>query len=294
MSSHPLASTRLNVHNPDLSTVEAIPFLKWPGGKRWLVQRHSSWLERPKYSRLIEPFLGGGSTFFHLNPRRALLGDVNPDVIEAFRGIKDDHNVVRRHLAKHQRRHSKEHYYYVRSMKPRTPATRAARIIYLNRTCFNGIYRVNLRGVFNVPMGSKQTVTLPTDDFEMLASRLANAELHQADFEELVEQAGKGDLVFADPPYTVRHNFNGFVKYNETLFSWDDQVRLAQSLASARDRGAEILVTNAAHNSIRGLYARFGFYFRSVDRYSSIAATGECRGQYGELLISSERSHSVS
>ena len=263
------------------------PFLKWPGGKRWLVHRHAGWLRRPGHKRLIEPFLGGGSAFFHLDPPAALLGDKNPEVIAAYTGVRDNPEGVRRHLLRHQRRHCREHYYKVRAMWPRTPATRAARVIYLNRTCFNGIYRVNLRGVFNVPMGTKTAVVLPTDNFAALAERLRRADLREGDFEPVVAEAGDGDVVYADPPYTVRHNLNGFVKYNEVLFSWDDQVRLARSLAAARDRGATVLATNAAHASVCGLYTAFGFFYKRVYRFSSIAAAGEDRGLYGELLISS-------
>ena len=262
------------------------PFLKWPGGKRWLVKKHPEWLNRNGWNRLVEPFLGGGSAYFHLAPARSLIGDTNPDVIDTYIGVRDDPAGVQRHLRLHQRQHSSEYYYNVRAMRPRTPASCAARVIYLNRTCFNGVYRVNRKGEFNVPIGTKTAVVLPTDDFLALAARLRQSTIRLADFEDLVDDAGTGDLIFADPPYTVKHNLNGFVKYNEVMFSWADQVRLAESLAAARNRGAIILVTNAAHESICKLYRDHGFHLKPVERFSSIAATGTDRGKYSELLIS--------
>ena len=265
------------------------PFLKWPGGKRWLVRDHADWLARP-CERFVEPFLGGGAAFFHLAPGRAALSDLNPDLMCMYEGVRDRPGEVFALLETHQRAHSKSHYYRVRAEIPakEAPAARAARLIYLNRTCFNGIFRVNRRGVFNVPIGTKTAVVLPTDDFDALSEILSAADLRCCDFETTLAETGRGDLIFADPPYTVRHNCNGFVKYNETLFSWADQVRLARALAAARDRGAVVRATNAAHDSVRGLYSRFGFRHDRVRRYSSMAAAGDRRGRYGELLISSQ------
>ena len=267
------------------------PFLKWPGGKRWLVADHAGLLP-VTYCRYIEPFLGGGSVFFHLRPHRALLGDANSELIEAYGAVKRNWQGVERLLRIHQADHGQDHYYAVRDGTPGSPTERAARFIYLNRTCFNGIYRVNRQGVFNVPKGSKTAVVLPTDDFSGVARLLSRAALRAGDFEELVDAAGPGDLVFADPPYTVRHNFNGFVKYNECLFSWDDQARLAAALARARNRGAAILATNADHATLRGLYARLGFGFRTVTRYSAISATSASRKHFGELVITSRPDNS--
>ena len=264
------------------------PFLKWPGGKRWLVSGEYADVFAPNpLGCYIEPFIGGGSVFFHLRPARAILGDANADLIAAYKAIKQDWRSVARRLRRHQAAHSRGHYYDVRNSAPTCPLQRAARFIYLNRTCFNGIYRVNLRGVFNVPKGSKTAVVLPSDDFESIAHLLADTAFRPGDFEPLIDEAKNGDLVFADPPYTVRHNLNGFVKYNERLFSWDDQVRLVKALTRARERGARIVATNANHASVRGLYARFGFGFRTVTRYSSISATPRSRKHFGELIVTS-------
>lgn len=262
------------------------PFLRWAGGKRWFVQHHADLIPRG-YDRYIEPFLGSGAVFFHLRPAHAILTDINADLVTAFRGIRDQPKAVMRHLRRHQQAHSKSHYLEVRSSAPPLLADRAARIIYLNRTCFNGIYRVNRQGRFNVPMGDRGTIVYDTDDFPALAKTLAGAALSQADFESTINCAEYGDLVYADPPYTVRHNHNGFIKYNEDLFSWDDQERLAKCLARAAERGARILATNAAHDSVRELYADHGFTLTEVSRFSPIAASAGDRKQYTEIVISS-------
>lgn len=264
------------------------PFLKWPGGKRWLVASHAGIFPRD-YNLYIEPFLGAGSVFFHLQPRLALLGDLNPDVITAFQGVQMNPSGVQRLLEAHHIKHAKDHYYKVRDSEiPRLRAEKAARIIYLNRTCFNGIYRVNRQGNFNVPIGTRSSVKLDTDDFPSAARLLSMAQIVLSDFEPLIEKAQEGDFVFLDPPYTVRHNRNGFIKYNEKMFSWEDQERLAKAATRAAERGAIVLVTNAAHSMISNLYTEDLFRFKTVSRFSGIAASSASRRQYEELVILSK------
>lgn len=261
-----------------------VPFLKWPGGKRWFIAGYATLLPTG-FDRYVEPFLGGGSVYFHLEPARAILSDTNEELIGTYAAIRDHWPRVESTLRRYHRRHSAEHYYRLRDSNPRGLVRRAARMIYLNRTCFNGIYRVNREGRFNVPKGTKSSVVLATDDFGAAARLLAAADLMTSDFEAVVDGTGGGDFVFADPPYTVRHNNNGFVKYNEKLFSWEDQKRLAEALGRARDRGAMILATNADHVDVRRLYRGLGFSLRSVERFSSIASTAGSRKEFKELVI---------
>jgi DNA adenine methylase len=263
------------------------PFLKWPGGKRWFVKNYSELLPL-KFNRYIEPFLGSGAVFFHLKPERALIGDINPDILSVYLGLKNNWKSIKRSLQYHQRMHSDKYYYDIRKRTPSEILTQASRMIYLNRTCFNGIYRVNTNGEFNVPRGTKNSVLLDTDDFEKVSELLKNATIHYGDFEHLVDLAEEDDFIFADPPYTVRHNNNGFIKYNENLFSWQDQERLAAALMRAKDRGAKIICTNAKHSSILSLYRGKGFKLKTVSRYSSISANSESRKQFEELVIISK------
>ena len=260
-----------------------LPFLKWAGGKRWLISSYSDLLTFP-YKRYIEPFLGSGAVFFHLAPKKAILADSNKELINTYQAIKDDWKGVKRELQKHHRNHSKKYYYAVRSSNPRTPHTKAARFIYLNRTCWNGLYRVNLKGKFNVPLGTKASVVLESDDFEIISSLLRNTDLRGSDFENIIDLAGPGDLVFVDPPYTVKHNLNGFIKYNETLFTWGDQIRLRDSVVQAKERGATVLLTNAYHRSVRRLYEGIGAHHR-LKRNSVLAADPEKRKLCEELFL---------
>ena len=245
------------------------PFLKWAGGKRWLVQNHADLFPK-KFNRYIEPFLGSAAVFFHLNPEEAILSDANGRLIETYQAIKENHKLVEKHLRQHQRDHSKDHYYETRAKSFQSKFTRAAQFIYLNRTCWNGLYRENKKGVFNVPIGTKTNVLLKTDDFGAVANALSNVSLLNQDFEKSISMAKEGDFVFVDPPYTVAHNNNGFIKYNQNIFSWDDQERLNRCLLDAKENGVKILVTNANHSSLLELYKGFGSY-RNAKRKSIVS-----------------------
>jgi DNA adenine methylase len=264
---------------------QCLPFLKWAGGKRWFVNRYLGLLPTD-FGRYIEPFLGSGALFFALQPREAILSDLNADLIDTFTAIKKNWNAVVSALRGYQRLHSSAFYYRIRSSQPRSEVTRAARFIYLNRTCWNGLYRVNTRGQFNVPLGTKDSVLLDTDDFCRASGLLKHASLISADFESVISRARRGDLIFADPPYVTAHSQNGFLKYNEKLFSWDDQVRLMECLWKAKKNGVLILATNADTPSIRRLYNK-SFSVRAVTRSSIIAASSGRRGTVSELVISS-------
>jgi DNA adenine methylase len=259
------------------------PFLKWAGGKRWLLA--SEQLPVPvKYRRYIEPFLGGGAVFFHLQPRRAILADVNAELIELYRVIRDEPSKLQQLMEAHQALHSRDHYYAVRSKIPNHPHDRAARTFYLNRTCWNGLYRVNLKGDFNVPIGTKTTVVFDGEDFGEFSRTLSRANLRCADFEETIAEAREGDFLFVDPPYTAKHNFNGFIKYNEQIFTWADQLRLRNAIESAIRRNVATVVTNADHSSIRSLYAGVCQY-RRLTRPSVLAGKADRRGRTSEAMF---------
>lgn len=261
------------------------PFLKWAGGKRWLVRRHLNAVPVP-YVRYIEPFLGSGAVFFSLAPKEAILSDLNGELIATYSAIKDNWRGVATLLGKYQKRHSKSFYYDIRASAPTSPSGLAARFIYLNRTCWNGLYRVNLRGQFNVPKGTKENVVLETDNFRRLSLALQPASLVSSDFKPIIQQARKGDLIFADPPYVTSHSNNGFLKYNENLFCWNDQVCLRDYLLEAKNKGAHVLATNADTPPIRKLYEE-EFTVLGVSRFSVIAADPGRRGAANELIITS-------
>lgn len=264
-------------------TEDLPPFLKWAGGKRWFVERHAA-LIPDCIDRYFEPFAGSASVFFSIHPTSAVLSDANGELIVTYSAIQNQPHLVARYLRQHANAHSDEYYYLVRSSAPRSAAARAARLIYLNRTCWNGLYRVNRKGMFNVPRGTKNTVIFDTDDFVQISRRLQNTELVHADFETVLARSGAGDFVFLDPPYTVRHNLNGFRKYNEKIFSWDDQVRLSEVCVDLDSRGVRFLMTNANHESVKTLY-RHHFETIPVSRQSVIAANRDFRNEVSELIV---------
>ncbi len=260
-----------------------LPFLKWAGGKRWLV-RNNAQVAPARFNTYIEPFLGSGAVFFSLKPSHSILADINSELVNTYDAIKTNWKDVDTRLRQHARCHNDNFYYKLRASKPRTSVGRAARFIYLNRTCWNGLYRVNLNGEFNVPRGSKQNVVLDTDDFKRTSELLHNSKVEHLDFEETLAMAKKGDFVYVDPPYTVNHNQNGFLKYNDDIFSWKDQIRLKNAIVLALKRGAMVTVSNADHESIHALYKDICDPAR-IERASVIAGQSQHRKRTSEVLF---------
>lgn len=260
-------------------------FLKWAGGKNWFV-RHQKHKIPQVYDRYIDPFLGGGALYFYLEPQRAIVNDINTELITTYRAIQNNWQDVEKNLRKHAHKHDQQYYYDVRNKRPRKDATIAARMIYLNRTCFNGIYRVNADGRFNVPKGTHENVVLPTDQFQQRAKIMQNTQFKCGDFEEIIDIAIKDDFLFCDPPYAVIDEAHRFVGYTKQTFDWEDQIRLANALKRARERGVKIIMTNVNHNRIRELYDNSGFILDAVTRYSSISGVEGGRKQYSELIVS--------
>lgn len=261
----------------------AHPIFRWAGGKRWLVPMIQDQI--PNFSRYVEPFFGSGAVYFSVQPSSALISDANPALMEAYVAIAKNWRLVWRYLRQHAARHSDNYYYRVRSMRYRSIYSRAAQLIYLNRTCWNGLYRVNHRGNFNVPRGTKNSVILSTDDFSASASLLSRSSIHCDDFEAIIEGTGRGDFIYVDPPYTVAHNHNAFLKYNKNLFSWSDQIRLKDTIDRAVRRGARVLISNANHDCVFNLYD--GYNIQTIARKSVIAGDRNARRMCSEILIRS-------
>jgi len=234
-----------------------------------------------------EPFLGGGSLFFLLQPERAVLTDSCAELIETYEAVRDDPAAVNRLLA--PLKPDPKRFYAMRKARSSNPIERAAEFIYLNKTCWNGLYRVNSHGEFNVPYGRPKTVTLSEPD-NVLACAAAldkpGVSIACLDFEDALADVEANDLVFLDPPYVTGHNNNGFVDYNETLFSWDDQIRLAEVANELAELGAHVIVTNACHNDVLNLYG--GFRIKVVTRHSTLASNKDFRGKVSEAVMYAE------
>jgi len=231
------------------------PFLKWPGGKRWLVTSLTRIIADIEYGTYREPFLGGGALFFALRPKLAVLSDINEDLINTYQQVKRQSQALLANLRNLPI--NKDTYNFMRRWPGGSSVHRAVRFLYLNRTAFSGMYRVNRQGQFNVPFGGGARTTGPLWERNLLTSAskaLRSAQLRTVDFEEAIHNAEYGDLVYCDPAYTVAHNNNGFIRYNERNFSWNDQKRLARCCLSASNRGVTIIVSNAYHRELLRLF----------------------------------------
>ncbi|MCS4594805.1 Dam family site-specific DNA-(adenine-N6)-methyltransferase [Brevibacterium sediminis] len=272
------------VEPPSDSRDRVDPFLRWAGGKRWLLPEVETLTSGLQINRYIEPFLGGGSIFFGLTSTKdALLSDLNEELIEVYELVKKDPDGVVEALGEYV--NTAECYYSARSNVPTTSRLRAARFIFLNQTSYNGIYRVNLNGKYNVPYGNRKYVRpFDLDAARRVSAKLRTAEIRALDFEVAIAEAGPGDFLFVDPPYTVAHNNNGFVKYNRHLFNFEDQRRLAEALSLAAERGAKFIMTNAAHKSIEDLFSPLAER-KVVTRQNLIGGKSAKRGKAEELLF---------
>lgn len=261
----------------------AKPFLKWAGGKRRLLPYLIECV--PKYyNNYYEPFLGGGSLFFAIKPQNAYLSDLNSDLINTYTQIKNNVDLVIRYLR--TMKYGTKSYDRIREMKYKSPAKRAAKFIYLNKTCWNGLYRVNKAGNFNVPIGRYTNPTICNRHHLRYVSRiLKNAYLRSADFEEVIKSTKQNDLIYFDPPYTTSHKNNNFIEYNAQLFSPEDQERLHKTAIVCHTKGCKIIISNADHKFITNLYKDKVFHIIPVKRRSVIAAKVEKRKEVTELII---------
>lgn len=268
-------------HSPEISKQNDLPLLKWPGGKRSLV-KYILPLIPSEYKRYYEPFAGGSALFFTLKPDNAVLADINPELINCYSQVKTHPDAVIYYLK--QLKNTEKDYYKIRNTLPNCDIAKAARLIYLTTLSFNGIYRLNLKGLFNVPYGKKTHVDPCNTNKILTASQmLSNVELRCMDFEETVLDCQKGDLIYFDPPYTVAHGNNGFIKYNSKIFSWEDQIRLVKIAKSLADKGCKVIISNAYHSSIQELYKDFKYIV--IERSSVMAAASKYRRKVSECIF---------
>jgi DNA adenine methylase len=263
----------------------ATPFLKWVGGKRQLLPEIRKHVPE-KFGRYVEPFLGGGAVFFDLSPVGGTrLGDANGELVGTYRAVRDDVEEVIKTLHAHARLHSAKHYYHVRGLgSDLTGPALAARMIYLNKTGFNGLYRVNRSGGFNVPIGSYKNPTVCDEaNLRACARALQGVDLVQADFTLVAEPARSGDFVYFDPPYVPVGGTSDFTSFTAAGFGIADQERLVDFAGRLKASGVHVLLSNADLPAVRELYR--GFEMRAVQARRNINSNGGKRGAVGELLI---------
>lgn len=265
------------------------PFLRWTGSKRWFIKDHIEGYVPEKFNNYYEPFLGSASVFFYIRSKAAelersfFLSDSNSELINAYTQLRDYPDLVIDQLKK--LKNSEKEYYVIRNLKPRSPEKQAARFIYLNRTSFNGIYRVNSSGEYNVPYGHRQKVDVVTEQILLgISNVLQGVNINCANFDESLKSVNENDLVFLDPPYTVAHENNGFIEYNQRLFSWEDQEKLKRQIDIIIEKKAFFILTNASHFSITELYKGIGSITK-LSRQGKVGGRNKTRGLFNELVI---------
>lgn len=268
------------------------PFLKWVGGKNQLLPELMKRLDKAgEFGRYHEPFVGGGALFFELyrnnrlGKKQAYLSDNNAPLIEAYRGVQDDVEGVIAALEKHKAQHGEEYFYEVRAKLPKKPAERAARIIYLNKTCYNGLYRENSKGQFNTPFGRyKNPQICDEPNLRAVADALKKAKLEVRNFTEVVDAAKPGDLVYFDPPYHPVSKTANFTGYDRNGFNELCQRQLANVFRQLTEKDVKALLSNSYCDFIIDLYADIA-HIDEVQAARAVNSRADRRGKVPEALI---------
>jgi DNA adenine methylase len=268
------------------------PFLKWAGGKRQLLPEIRKLIPK-KIRRYYEPFIGGGAVLFGIQPKQATVNDFNSELINCYQVIKDQPEELLEVIGQHQ--NTSEHFYHIRELdrtdkfKNMSPVQKAARILYLNKTCFNGLFRVNSQGQFNVPFGNyKDPVFADPAVIRAVSRYLNNAEIlfSVGDFADAVASTQQNDFVYFDPPYDPVSDTASFTGYSMNGFSKDEQQRLKKVCDSLTQQGVQLLLSNSDTPFIQELYGQGNYFIKVVEARRNINAVGAGRGRVNELLIS--------
>lgn len=261
------------------------PFVRWAGGKTWLVSHIPEIIGDLHIEHYHEPFLGGGAVYFALeHSKKAYLSDANSQLINTYIQVRDNPeeliNLFR------QMPNTEEDYYRIRAeITAENTVENAARFLYLNQTSYNGLYRVNREGRYNVPYGFRDNWTYDAARIRAASAKLKKTRISTGDFETNKYRIKANDLVFLDPPYTVSHNNNGFISYNQNLFSLEDQRRLKRFIEYIKRKGAFYILTNAAHETIRGIFLTEGDRIIELQRNSLIGGKNAARVTISEYIF---------
>lgn len=262
-----------------------VPFVRWAGGKTWLIPHLPQILGNIHFEHYHEPFLGGAAIFFALNhSKTAYLSDSNEQLINTYIQVRDNPQTVVRCLL--QFKNDKDEYYKIRDeYTPNSPEEAAAQFIYLNQTSYNGLFRVNRQGKYNVPYGFRKEWNYDINRILAASKQLKKAHLFAGDFEINKYKIKEHDLVFLDPPYTVSHNNNGFIEYNQNLFSLNDQKRLSKFIDYIKSKKAYYILTNAAHEEIREIFTKNEDRLVELRRSSLIGGRNATREEISEYVF---------
>jgi DNA adenine methylase len=262
------------------------PFLKWAGGKSRLIQQYIPYFPK-SYKNYYEPFLGGGAVFFYLQPTAAILTDINAELINTYCCVRDCVEELICLLKEHKIRHNKDYYYNIRNNSGGTDIEKAARLIYLNKTCFNGLYRVNSQGKFNVPLGKYENPNICPDALLRTASEaLSTSKIKHTNFIDVLNYAtNSDDFIYFDPPYYPVSETSYFTAYSTYRFAKEQQVELKDVFEKLAERGVKVMLSNSDCEFIRNLYNSFNIHTISASR--AINSNAKKRGKITELLVTS-------
>ena len=265
----------------------AAPFLKWAGGKSRLLKQYSPYFPpRNEIRHYYEPFIGGAAVFFYLQPQETTLSDINKKLVDVYRIVQQDVEGLIRLLK--EQKNEKEYFYRIRALDPAdlSPQEQAARLIFLNKTCYNGLYRENRGGRFNVPFGRYKNPKICDEQRLRTASTvLQGVNLQEADFDQAVSNAIPGDFIYLDPPYAPLSATSNFTSYNRYNFLIADQRRLADTFHDLTARGCDVMLSNSNAPIIYELYGDRGYHLIEVKSRRNINSKADRRGLVTELLI---------
>jgi len=266
---------------------ETLPIVKWAGGKRQLIADLKNNLPK-KFNRYFEPFIGGGALFFNIQPENAYISDINPELINLYQVIKNDVYELIDDLKQHK--NSEEYFYEIRNIdrngkyKKWSDVQKASRFIYMNRTCFNGLYRVNSKGEFNVPYGKYSNPRI-LDEINLLncSQLFQNTEIRHSDFSEILNHVQKGDFVYFDPPYAPLNETSSFTSYTKDGFGEDMQVKLKELCDELDNMGVYFMLSNSDTKGINKLYK--DYEIKKVFASRAINSVASKRGKITEILV---------
>jgi len=265
-----------------------VGFIKWAGGKKQLLEQFKPYFPK-KIERYFEVFVGGGAVAFYIiktyKPSYVFLSDINEELINTYQVIKEDVDSLIKELKKLKELHSKENYYKIRAEDPKllSPLTRASRFIYLNKTCFNGLYRVNSKDGFNVPMGSyKNPSIVMEDDLREISKLLKDIEIKVMSFEGITKLTKKGDFIYFDPPYYPL-KAGSFTTYTKGNFLEKEQKQLAEVFKKLDKKGCKVMLSNSDTKFIKDLYKEYNINFVQATRMINCDATK--RGKINEVVV---------
>jgi len=263
------------------------PFIKWAGGKRQILKDLIDSMPK-KYNRYYEPFIGGGALFFHIMPANAYISDINPELINLYKVVRDNVEELIEDLKKHKNK--EEYYYNIRNIdrtpdyKNWSPVQKASRLIYLNKTCFNGLYRMNNKGYFNVPFGFyKNPKIIDKENLIACAKLLQNTEIVLGSFLEIENKVKEGDFVYFDPPYVPVSQTSSFTKYYKDDFDYDMQFELKELCDRISKKKVYFMLSNSYIDFVTKLYKNYPI--KKVDAIRAINCKGDRRGKINEAII---------